>query len=288
MFGNNRRAEHVVGGVILVAAIAAVLLTGILSNQVNNSGEKPGTTDFRTFVSGDDGQSSTPSLVSDCSEVNDGNELAFCVQQRMAKAAEDQVWWLRLETIFLGLTLAVAVVGAVGAVAAVKHTRRQADIAADTERRQLRAYLEVRSSGITDFRHEIADAVVNLRVENMGQTPARRLVSRITVAIGHPPFEGTMRETLLSLQSLTENVTSNDMSVGRGAPRSMHHTVERNWVTSHAAQLEHPDHRIFVVGAIAYEDIFGTRHSTAFCHWYRAGRTGRGDAHYHDIGNDAD
>lgn len=125
----------------------------------------------------------TPSInQKECEEAEQNNEiLDSCQQWRMANAADQTVDWARRqfwvtcgEIVALILTIAVSGCAAIAASRAATSANEAVDVASDTAKKQLRAYVSLAPAG---FIYDKYTQKPKIRVEqsNTGQTPARNV-----------------------------------------------------------------------------------------------------------------
>ncbi len=197
-------------GVILT--VVGFVLVGILADIGSHSGHQDKGTDHQNASqsSGDmvltaNKHTGSSNYQPSCDNPKTKDEYDVCQQKRIAVAAEDtshydelQFWWVGIGGLaLLGLTLAAATAAAI-------YTKKTADIAGDTARKQLRAYPVVNGGDVTV--EENPDNTIYLRANvelvNSGQTPANNLSMTLQTKIVEdgklPVFDCQAEERQLS------------------------------------------------------------------------------------------
>lgn len=164
--------------------------------------------------------------------------------------AKDRDWFDRA-------TFVASVAAAVAALAAAIFTGSQAWIAKDTENRQLRAYLFIDHSPLSEvtpgkFRADLA-------IRAAGVTPAYKIRLAATFEIG--PY-------LLNETKLPDRVGGNtqdfDYAVVYG-DKSINQPILMQFVPEAVKLLEGDAQRLYLHGSIRYYDIFDAEHQYDFC-----------------------
>jgi hypothetical protein len=156
-------------------------------------------------------------------------------------------------------------------------TERTIEHARGASKRELRAYVSAEIGGLTQHGPKQSPSA-NVKFSNHGKTPAIN-VSR----------HGYM---LLVDKSINEieapkvaDIVPTDQTLGPSATIGMNIKNVFSMTTQGAADFGTGDIvQIVVVGIVSYDDVFGDRHYTSFCHSYE--RTGSGS--YVPQGNSAD
>ena len=178
-----------------------------------------------------------------------------------------------LWTAFMGaaalLGMAVSIIG-VGLVwITFNATRRGNEIAEDTAKRQLRAYVCLRPVFIDRLVPSAGPGpdrfVVTLPVENAGQTPANRLL--IQWAWRVVPDGGKIAADFFE-QTIAQHPVSGDREhcIGPGQLKEMPFrlAIEPPW----CAMIQRGDAKFYLLGKIHYADAFGEDRTTEFFYTY--------------------
>ncbi|MCK1620793.1 hypothetical protein IVA96_30325 [Bradyrhizobium sp. 159] len=154
-------------------------------------------------------------------------------------------------------TFTASAAAAVAALAAAIFTGWQAWIAKDTENRQLRAYLFIDHSSLS----EIAPGkfTTDLAIRAAGVTPAYKLKLAATFEIG--PY--LLNETKLSDQ-VGGNTQTFDYAVAYGT-KEINQQVSMQFVPEAVKLLQGDAQRLYLHGNIRYSDMFGAEHQYDFC-----------------------
>ena len=148
------------------------------------------------------------------------------------------------------------VIGAVGAAAAAAAAYDQGTISADTEHRQLRAYL-----GIIPLSDKQED-VGRVALKNFGLTPASNVrIFGESKPIGGPLL-GEQLERLITVvdaqAKLSQVVFPSDSIPWEFGADSLIDSQKIQWNTM-------PSAAFYTYGRLDYEDVFGKQHQTRFC-----------------------
>ena len=200
---------------------------------------------------------------------------------------EKTLWWARLYTI---LTVLIAVAGmwaAFKAGEAADAASRQAAVAEDIEKRQLRAYLAANASQLRDLSGD-KSTHVTLIVTNSGQTSAYHVkwdtkfrIDTDYQPIGYdPPCPQLWRTNVEegNMGILSDKIAKVVYDTKSGInPTFIHSTSKIGGMV------------VYFYGKICYEDIFRQVHWTLFCINWKGNDSGYGEAEYCDKGaNESD
>ena len=183
-----------------------------------------------------------------CEKPYGKDESDLCAQWRAAKAAENSAFWAKWG-------FWIAIVGAVGIVAALLLTIDSNRIARDTARRQLRAYMvvdtvtgDIGSDGIT----------ARLRWINCGQTPAFDVSGDVKLHIStEPNFDD------ISIRNQAKT------TVGAGKGFSISDALPYSEFENKSGDTE----EIWFCARLVYNDVFGIEHKTEGCFSYAGGKS---------------
>ena len=133
---------------------------------------------------------------------------------------------------------------------------RQVEVAQDTAKRQLRAYVSVPS---IDFFPDGSDKIgVNVTMRNDGETPASDLTGNLYVMI----CTGGPREIELRGQDITS--APSRVVLGRGGEQGLSHSTTVPEGTT-SQEVISSEYTFYAFGSIQYADIFGDSHETRYC-----------------------
>jgi hypothetical protein len=169
---------------------------------------------------------------------------------------------------FDNATFAASVAAAVAALCAAIFTGWQVWIAKDTENRQLRAYLFIDHTVLTEaapgkFRADLA-------IHAAGVTPAYKLRLAATFEIG--PY--LLNETKLPDQ-VGGNTQTFDYAVVYGT-KEVNQPISMQFVPEAVKLLEGDAQRLYLHGNIRYSDIFDVEHRYDFCFVFHPTRDPQG------------
>lgn len=136
---------------------------------------------------------------------------------------------------------------------------RMAEVAEDTAKRQLRAYV---GPGLLEIDGPRSDNSVpfNLRLTNTGQTPALNLTVRYCFKCGpsdpDPDFF-----------AINHVPIGSKGTIGAGKEREVRNTILLN--PNDAQRIRSGAGIGYLFGLVVYDDVFGTEHNTTFRYTYR-------------------
>jgi len=179
------------------------------------------------------------------------------------------------------------------AVAEAKRTTEAAEkaatTAAETARLELRAYLSVEPAGINQLIGS-DQAMGHVIIRNVGKLPARNVTVSVHMRLSH---EGDVDFPLGRDSSTVDRVIQPEAAMKQGSEE-----------TPPISEILRPGKMVFVWGSADYEDGYGVRRFTRFCHRYDTGSYNREEdwnrkattarsaiasdkARYNRVGNDA-
>lgn len=192
-------------------------------------------------------------------------------QTDRAKHEQKVLFWTRAAGIGVGIytmltasIVAASIYAALQAKSSVKAAQTSAAVAADTERRQLRAYTYVKPppAGVVDIGAGNAPRA-KVAIRNSGQTPAYDLRIRGNLGVGpYPPLpnqtfhEGPYGGSIV-LNPETETDTGGEVSVGDKLTQT-----DIDFIRSGTTG------RLYVFGTITYSDAFGAHWYSNYCFAY--------------------
>lgn len=268
MFSRDWLATCTVWGCV----IAALLLsagTGYSQNTPSVEAQRPSLQQQAAspaVVQASNGQGEA--YKSDCTKPKDHDAADICEQRRMAKAAEDAVWWARLQTWLGGFGFAAVLLTLVFTGIATRAASRQASLSrhalVDTERAfvfpkitQWKAVKDLKTEKVTMWK-------IALEWQNLGNTPTRHLRLNINSA--------------LRPDALPENFEFPDGEVANEhplviAPGLTIESREIAFTLDEMESIQSGTKNLYVWGWAEYDDVFERtpRHRTEFCHLWSIG-----------------
>ena len=213
-----------------------------------------------------------------CDKPKDREEADLCEQRRMAKAAEDAVWWARFQTFVgsLGFGAVVASLFLAGWAAwaasqSAKAAKSSAEFASktvkimeDTAERQLRAYIVVDYKDLHDQKSADDRFVFHLEIRNSGQTPAYELRTNSRVCVLPHPI--TTDFDFVVAPQANESV----VMLGPQQKRELESTAEKSFSREEMIRVADSASgwRVYTFGTVRYEDCFRKQpRFTNFCHF---------------------
>ena len=170
-----------------------------------------------------------------------------------ARAATIGAWAYTIFTVFILVVAAKAFL----------ETRRTANIADDTEKRQLRAYVSTTAKSVQNF-NTTQDVIIILAIKNFGLTPAYHVRACGWASIFAYPIDPNYKFpecaydigqiTMTAFPQAEYNPSVDKLGVLTPADTAL--------VTAGVKA------RIAVYGTTWYLDAFGVKHFTNFCHLY--------------------
>lgn len=156
-----------------------------------------------------------------------------------------------------------------------------------TTRDQLRAYVLIEGAELSYELNGVksphpfvgAHAVATIRCKNTGQTPAKDVIVRTTIAIRSLPLDASSLTPKLDLLMSRSNI-------GSGSEKNNSATHPIPLPQEGGSDLDNKKIGIFVFGEITYLDVFNKRHSTKF-RLFNSSRK-NGAMTFCDDGNDFD
>ena len=149
-------------------------------------------------------------------------------------------------------------------------TEKTYDLAAETSRSQLRAYVSV--LGISTQNAFEKNMSSSLNYKNVGQTPALGL--RIQTDVVIIPFSGSDVKPPRTYSTSYDGDIEATVALGGGIVAS---DPVNNRAFKEADLVEfRAGSKLYVVwGAIYYSDVFGKKHYTRFCRYFKSGEASR-------------
>lgn len=180
-------------------------------------------------------------------------------------------WWFAAALVFVGCTQSLFSVfqwnematqtetagkSTDAALRAVTEAKRANDIAADTETKQLRAWVGIDGALLTPLADKTT-YLLELTIKNYGQTPAYNVIANVSFEYLPPPFE--VKEILGS--TIGRHPPSRTL-LGPGA--TVIHK-ERKTITAENLQLlQNTGLQLQIAGYIIYDDAFKKHHCGSF------------------------
>ena len=164
--------------------------------------------------------------------------------------------------------------------------REANEIARDTARRELRAYVTVEVAKLQTF--EVGKRIsAQLKINNVGTTPMYKAFQISGIGMGPYPYpdEETAWATM-TIEDARKNYPIKQFYLGRSGNLEK----ESGFVMSEEDRnaILSGDRRVYIYGSLFYDDIFEQTHRTTFC-WYWAGdQTATMTAQQYEKYNDAD
>ena len=204
----------------------------------------------------------------DCENPKDHDAADLCEQQRMAKAAEEAVWWARLQTWLGGFGFAAVVLtlifSGIAAISSSRQVRLSRHALVDTDR----AFVFPKQTIWKAVRTAKSDKIESWRIavewENLGNTPTRYLRWHVNYSIRDDVLSedfdfpnGNMDPPIPLVIAPGRTLESSELPI----------TLEQM-----EAILDGRSH-LYVWGWAEYDDVFERtpRHRTEFCHKWLLG-----------------
>jgi hypothetical protein len=188
-----------------------------------------------------------PKETGPCGEREYRGNADLCAQWKAADSASDSAWWAWAS----GIT---GIVSVAGIVVALGLTIWSNWIARDTARRQLRAYLAVKPAGI-NLLIGSRKVIGQIALENAGTTPAYNVSLSVQMDV--------CDEKGRTIFDFSEDVEKTDRTVHPGLQMPQGSRNNPNLST-----IDSPGKYAYVWGVAYYNDAFGKRRFTRFCHRY--------------------
>ena len=218
----------------------------------------------------------------ECGPEKYGSSTDLCAQWKAADAATNSAWWAWVS----GLVGVGSLVGVLVALGIALHSNW---IARDTAKRQLRAYVHLKTADLgrcgdnnfpTDCDHPV-QRFAEVEIRNYGQTPALNMVS--VTAVGIKPFPPTEVRPLGEIPDWVDRSTS-DLPPGRESGMPME-VKASGWFHD---RLMTGELAVYFWGEVTYEDVFGEKHRTVISLVSHGDSYKRGCFTVAKEGNDAD
>jgi hypothetical protein len=205
----------------------------------------------------------------DCESPIDREESDLCQQWRMAEAAEQQAKWTRLqffatsfEVTFLVLAVTFTAWAAVAASKAARAgdkaaeaAQRSVALAADTAKRQLRAYVTVVYSAKQKPERMDSPPSFYVTLRNAGNTPAYGLTSGMLIVLGDYPDDKSVYDLPLAPRQIT---------LGPRDEKTLGGQWGQGLTAEQTNALSQRRLAFYLVGRIEYRDAFGEPRYTNF------------------------
>lgn len=204
-----------------------------------------------------------------CYRAKDHNAADLCAQWRAAEAAEKSADWSRwgvlASVVGISLLLWQIILTRKAVEATGKATKAMQDaneIATDTAKRQLRAYVASANASV-NFGELLkpVSGVVQFLIQNTGQTPAYevRVISHAElIAIDPDKFRFMLRNRTTPRVAMS--------NIGPGC--STMQNVSFVFAPHQISDILQGKVTIFFAGLICYRDAFGVRHISTFRHFF--------------------
>lgn len=181
-----------------------------------------------------------------CASGDDHRDSDLCAQWKAADAADRAA-------LFGGISI-------LGIALAIGLTIQSNNIARDTAKRQLRAYIAVSDSQIRPDPIDANKVQAIIEFTNLGETPAIDVSAAIYILFGDNAFDDSRLRTEPQLP-FGPSVTV----IGKGVKK--HSTVSSQAPGLSAPTILSGDFNVTIYGQILYADVFGSRQETKFCHY---------------------
>ncbi|MEE8177628.1 MAG: hypothetical protein V3T65_06510 [Acidobacteriota bacterium] len=220
----------------------------------------------------------------DSPQSREKNDL--CQQWRMAEAAEEMADWTLGQILATGVEavlLAIAIGVAWWAGSWAKRAAIAGNETVETTREiglaQARAY--VHPMGLNIVMDENGMITGTARVENVGKTPAYKLVCRITITVTPLPFS----EEVLKYDAIPEQFSTSTLPPGGSVKNKV--TTPGLLTAEYQSDIAAGRAAIFIHGRLEYQDVFQSLHSTNFRHMYTGPWGGQKPLRACEEGNEA-
>ncbi|TPN49989.1 MULTISPECIES: hypothetical protein [unclassified Mesorhizobium] len=175
---------------------------------------------------------------------------------------------------------------------------RQMSLIEGNARKELRAYLTVVPDGINQLIGE-PDVMGHVVLRNVGRLPARNVTLVVTMELSPGPEpDSFFRREIFNIRKVA---TESDRVIQPGG--EMRQGSEKPTIAM--SELSVPDHNVYVYGIVKYDNGYGRRCFTRFCHRYATASRDRSlkvdsrpnksrafisadKARYHNYGNSAE
>jgi hypothetical protein len=148
-------------------------------------------------------------------------------------------------------------------------TEKALDLAAETARSQLRAYVSV--LGISTQNAFEKNMTSSLNYKNVGQTPALKLRTLIDAVIISPSASDVNPPRTYS----TSYGIDNEPTIALGGGVAGSDPVNRTFKEAELEEFRAGSKLYIVWGVIYYSDVFGKDHYSRFCRYFKNGELGR-------------
>jgi hypothetical protein len=190
-------------------------------------------------------------------EARRANRITLIEAKRARREAKDAA-------IESARALEIAASNAHSARRAASAANESNNVARETMRRQLRAYVTLEPGGINEAQEALCRAPIN--IINNGQTPAYRLELNGDFVI----FEGDPRQFDPAKHGrLGDETAATDAVLGPRSNRFTYAYLEANRCEPFWGKIAAKQAAIVHYGLLSYQDVFGETHHTAFAfyHW---------------------
>lgn len=172
-------------------------------------------------------------------------------------------WLDFLNTFLLAAALGAAVLAATTAGRWAEGLHRETAVVQQSLRETARAYVMIEPAGPLVIERDNVTAVP-LKIVNVGPTPARKLAIGIRGFAEAPEGEGDWVWRYVNRDSLS-------VRVGHLSGEMFETFTPDFPINLDNARRE--GERVYAVGIVYYDDIFGQEHWTAFCFWWAGAAT---------------
>lgn len=247
--------------------LVAIAICGTSHAQVQSAPNPDSSSRASTIGGPSGGLAQTSWRHVDCLTPADHDQADLCEQRRQAQAAEDAVWWSRVQAI-------VATLGSIFLVWNLVYMRRSAEIGARANELNKQAFVTNQRAWLTteltaqdDFlwRPSNLGGTVVVKISNIGKTPALEAHTNIRMVLS----SDNVRDELKALCKESKRVTEFGRPVlpGESYNRRWYPHVDGPVIAATLAPRQSTVMPI-VIGCVTYQILPDkTLHQTAFAYW---------------------
>ncbi len=195
-----------------------------------------------------------------CQNPNNHDEADMCEQRKMSESAVETVYWNKLQVALSAFGFAALLCTIFLTYRATSAAIESNEIARDTAKRELRAYISVTAKHINSFDVRSV-ATIKVAPVNHGQTPAYK--SYIVGSVDVFPFQ-IPRNFDFPPVSKDDNQQKFDIYPNVSSLSTII-SAKRTFSQPEIGDIISGNKSIYVYGTIYYIDIFGDERFTCFC-----------------------
>jgi hypothetical protein len=183
------------------------------------------------------------------------------------KAQMDMAFWAKLMFIATTASLGISLLGLYFLMLSLRQTREAISTDREVGHAQVRAYVDVTPLGM-DMIAEGKALTVHFKIENTGQSPAKRLQYIAYAFLAEPKLVADTKTLVVPIVDIKHGGSTIKAGGHIFGDASTDGPLAKSDIDMMA---DCTTHRMYVAGLITYLDVFNTEQWTKFCYYIQAG-----------------